>query len=308
MLHVAVRGRAAALETWLSGFEAAARTLPCVANARTSWRPPATVVFVLGGPGSGKGTVCKRAARELSDWAHLSAGDLLRAEQDRGGEHAGVIRECIVDGTIVPVEITVDLLLRAIRGSSAARFMVDGFPRDTRNLAGWQRAVRGIEAATAAGEGDEFGVAASHLLCVECSEPTMRARIMQRGKTSGRADDNETSIAKRFDIFRSRTSPVLEFFDELGELHSIDGDQPANAVWDEARELLAAVEAGEAQREHGAEMLIEVERGASDAAVRGVESALHELVRDAPRDAAQPIAATLTHRAIAAASSLASSY
>ena len=177
--------------------------------------------------------------------------------------------------------------------------MVDGFPRDTRNLAGWQRAVRGIEAAAAAGEGDGFGVTASHLLCVECSEPTMRARIMQRGKTSGRADDNVASIAKRFDIFRSRTSPVLEFFDELEELHSINGDQPASAVWGEARELLTAVEAGEANRVHGAEMIIEVEHGASDAAVRRLESALHELARDASRDAAQPIAATLTHRAFA---------
>lgn len=67
------------------------------------------VVFVLGGPGAGKGTMCELAEKQLG-WTHLSAGDLLRAEKASGSPDADLINEYITEGKIVPVEITVKLL------------------------------------------------------------------------------------------------------------------------------------------------------------------------------------------------------
>src|SRR5437667_12296819 len=68
------------------------------------------VVFVLGGPGAGKGTQCARLVADRG-FAHLSAGDLLRAEQERpGSRYDDLIRDCIRNGTIVPTEVTVHLL------------------------------------------------------------------------------------------------------------------------------------------------------------------------------------------------------
>lgn len=71
------------------------------------------VVFVLGGPGAGKGTMCELAEQQLG-WTHLSAGDLLRAERQRGGDNAALIEEYIIAGKVVPVEITVKLLQNAM--------------------------------------------------------------------------------------------------------------------------------------------------------------------------------------------------
>lgn len=75
--------------------------------------PAANVVFVLGGPGAGKGTMCTLAKEQLG-WVHLSAGDLLRAERKSGSKDAELIESYIEEGKIVPVEITVGLIKKAM--------------------------------------------------------------------------------------------------------------------------------------------------------------------------------------------------
>ncbi len=73
------------------------------------------VIFVLGGPGSGKGTQCQYLVEHYG-FVHLSAGDLLRAEQDRPGSEFGeLIKRCIKEGNIVPMEVTIVLLENAMR-------------------------------------------------------------------------------------------------------------------------------------------------------------------------------------------------
>lgn len=101
-----------------------------------------SVVYVLGGPGAGKGTQCEHLVRDYG-FKHLSAGDLLRAEQDRpNSEFGGLIKENIANGKIVPMEVTVQLLENAItaeleergkkeeakkdEGEGVVRFLIDG--------------------------------------------------------------------------------------------------------------------------------------------------------------------------------------
>ena len=90
-----------------------------------------SVIFVLGGPGSGKGTQCANLVRDYG-FTHLSAGDLLRAEQDREGSEFGeMIKNYIKEGTIVPMEVTVHLLENAITDdvkekSGKGKFLIDG--------------------------------------------------------------------------------------------------------------------------------------------------------------------------------------
>src|ERR1700761_3989328 len=90
----------------------------------------ATVIFVLGGPGSGKGTQCAKLVKDFG-FKHLSAGDLLREEQDRpGSEYGEMIKHNIREGIIVPMEVTIMLLekaiLRSIDESGVTRFLIDG--------------------------------------------------------------------------------------------------------------------------------------------------------------------------------------
>ena len=83
------------------------------------------VVFVLGGPGAGKGTNCARIQEEFG-YVHLSAGDLLRAERSSGSALADMINTYIVEGKIVPAEVTVKLLLGAMEKSGKTKFLIDG--------------------------------------------------------------------------------------------------------------------------------------------------------------------------------------
>jgi UMP-CMP kinase len=104
------------------------------AATRTSplWSPSdVTVIFVLGGPGAGKGTQCQKLVADYG-FKHLSAGDLLREEQDRPGSQFGeMIKSYIKEGTIVPMEVTIQLLENAMKDSmqgenSKGLFLIDG--------------------------------------------------------------------------------------------------------------------------------------------------------------------------------------
>lgn len=90
----------------------------------------ATVIFVLGGPGAGKGTQCAKLVQDYG-FKHLSAGDLLREEQDRpGSEFGDMIKSYIKEGTIVPMEVTIQLLENAmgaaIEKDGKKMFLIDG--------------------------------------------------------------------------------------------------------------------------------------------------------------------------------------
>jgi UMP-CMP kinase len=86
-------------------------------------------VFVLGGPGCGKGTNCARLKADFG-FEHLSAGDLLREEKSRQGSEVGaLISEYIKEGKIVPAEITIGLLKAAMQKNPEKTFLIDGFPR-----------------------------------------------------------------------------------------------------------------------------------------------------------------------------------
>ncbi|KAJ5744009.1 hypothetical protein N7533_008879 [Penicillium manginii] len=164
-----------------------------------------TVVFFLGGPGSGKGTQSANLVKDYS-FVHLSAGDLLRAEQVREGSSRGkMIKEYITEGKIVPMEVTVNLLSDAMAESLAtnpppagtkARFLIDGFPRKLDQA-----------------EFFEASVCPSELvLFLDCPEDVMESRLLKRGETSGRDDDNAASIRKRFRTFVETSMPVVEAF------------------------------------------------------------------------------------------------
>jgi len=105
--------------------------------------PKPQVLFVLGGPGAGKGTQCARLVQEFG-FVHLSAGDLLREERDSGSPDGEMIERNIREGKIVPVVVTVKLIQKAMARAApqgGGKFLIDGFPRSHENLAGWQEVV-----------------------------------------------------------------------------------------------------------------------------------------------------------------------
>lgn len=183
--------------------------------------PPPNVVFVLGGPGAGKGTMCELAETQLG-WTHLSTGDLLRSEREAGGPTAAVIEEYMNSGRLVPNEITVALLKNAMervtQTTGKINFLLDGFPRSLDNLEAWY---------------EIFGRDAElpKMLYFECPYEVLAERILGRAKFSGRSDDNIDSIKLRFDTFKAETLPIVELFKAREKCVEIDTSQGRQQVY-----------------------------------------------------------------------------
>lgn len=190
--------------------------------------PTANIVFVLGGPGAGKGTMCELAEGQLG-WTHLSTGTLLRTAHEQGGPHAAVISENIAAGKLVPNEIVVALLKktieRIIRTTGKVNFLLDGFPRSLSNLEAWYE-VFGREAALPT------------MLYLECPYPVLEDRILSRAPYTGRSDDNIASVKLRFDTFKAETLPTVEFFKSKNKCVEIDTSQDRQAVYAQVLEQL----------------------------------------------------------------------
>lgn len=185
--------------------------------------------FVLGGPGAGKGTQCAKIV-ETFGYTHLSAGDLLRAERSSGSEQGEMIQGYITEGKIVPVEVTIKLIMKAVEENGGKRFLIDGFPRNTNNLSGWQQVA-----------GDAITLAG--VLCYDVSEEVLQERLLKRGETSGRADDNMESIQKRFVTFKSESLPVVQYYEHQGLCTRLDGSKSVEEVWAATKAFVEKMEA-----------------------------------------------------------------
>mmetsp|Transcript_22512 Transcript_22512/g.20444 ORF Transcript_22512/g.20444 Transcript_22512/m.20444 type:complete len:234 (-) Transcript_22512:99-800(-) len=180
------------------------------------------VVFVLGGPGSGKGTNCSRIVNDFG-YIHLSAGDLLREERASGSPLALMINTYIQEGKIVPAEVTVRLLRQAMENAVKNnklnnKFLIDGFPRDMDNLSCWNTTMTPL-------------VDVQFLLFLDCPQEIMKDRLLERGKTSGRNDDNIESIIKRFNTYENSTRPIIEFFRNAGKIREVDSNRDIELVY-----------------------------------------------------------------------------
>ncbi|KAF6153980.1 hypothetical protein GIB67_037684 [Kingdonia uniflora] len=179
------------------------------------------VVFVLGGPGSGKGTQCAKIVEHFG-FTHLSAGDLLRAEQKSGSENGTMIQNMIKEGNIVPSEVTVKLLQRAMLESNNDKFLIDGFPRNEENRAAFERVTR---------------ITPEFILFFDCAEKEMERRLLNRNQ--GREDDNIETIRKRFNVFMESSLPVVEYYGKEGKVQKIDAGKPADEVFDTVKILFS---------------------------------------------------------------------
>jgi UMP-CMP kinase len=139
-----------------------------------------------------------------------------------------LINQCIVEGKIVPVEITCQLLKKGMekQGWAAKRFLIDGFPRNQDNYDGWTRVI-----------GDTVDV--PFVLFMDADEETMIARITERSKTSGRNDDNIESLRKRFATFRNETMPIVEFYDKQSRCKKINGLNSIDDVFADLQKAFA---------------------------------------------------------------------
>eukprot|EP01012_Entosiphon_sulcatum_P022370 TRINITY_DN272_c0_g1_i2.p2 TRINITY_DN272_c0_g1~~TRINITY_DN272_c0_g1_i2.p2 ORF type:complete len:238 (-),score=64.53 TRINITY_DN272_c0_g1_i2:344-1057(-) len=180
------------------------------------------IVFVLGGPGSGKGTQCAKL-KEAYGCGHISAGDLLRDEVKSGSPQGKMLDAMMKEGKIVPGHITISLVRKAIAKLPAAAkwALVDGFPRAMDQALEF-----------------ESGVAkCDFVLSFDVPDDLLIQRLTKRGETSGRADDNIETIKKRLVTFHTQSEPVLEYFRAQGKLRAISALGSVDEVWRQVEPL-----------------------------------------------------------------------
>ncbi|RZC27693.1 ADK and/or AAA 17 domain containing protein [Asbolus verrucosus] len=182
------------------------------------------VVFVLGPPGVGKGTQCRKIAHRY-DFVHISAGELLRQERlTPNSQHGELIDSCIREGKIVPAEITCKLLEKEMEASGKDKFLIDGFPRNQENRDGWDTTI-----------GNRVDVL--FVLFIDAPVEICIQRCMNRGAAagSGRFDDNIEVLEKRINTHIQETQPTINYYEELNMVVYIDGNKPEEAVFEDIK-------------------------------------------------------------------------
>ncbi|TGZ54770.1 hypothetical protein CRM22_010551 [Opisthorchis felineus] len=176
----------------------------------------AKAIFILGGPGSGKGTQCEKLVKKYK-YNHLSSGDLLRAECESGSSRGQELKAIMERGELVPLGIVLSLLkeamLRCVKKNRI--FLIDGYPRELE-------------------QGIRFEKEVCPCLCVitfDVSEQVMVQRLKKRGETSGRVDDNEETIIKRLKTFNESTKPVIDHYEKQNKLIRIDASGTVDKIF-----------------------------------------------------------------------------
>ncbi|KAL4859014.1 Proton/sulfate cotransporter 2 [Chlorella vulgaris] len=217
----AVKADGQCVET-VSTMQAAAPPLPAVKPQDGSVSHK--VVFVLGGPGSGKGTQSARLVEEFG-LVHLSAGDLLRAHMKSGSPEGQMVADMIKDGKIVPSHVTISLLQQAMDDSGKHKFLIDGFPRNEENRSSFE---------------SQTGIQPELVLFFDCPEEVMERRLL--GRNEGRTDDNMETIRKRFKVFIESSLPVIQHYEALGKVARINADRSADDIYKEVRRLVVELQ------------------------------------------------------------------
>jgi len=181
-------------------------------------------LILLGPPGAGKGTQAARLVEKFGI-PQLSTGDMLRAAV-KAGTPVGLKAKAVMDaGGLVSDEIVIGIIKDRIKEADASKgFILDGFPRT----------VAQAEALTALLKTEKMQLDAVVELKVD--EKALLARIENRAKETVaaggtvRADDNPDSFKIRLDAYREQTAPVSAYYAKIGELKTVDGMAPIDAV------------------------------------------------------------------------------
>lgn len=190
--------------------------------------PDPNVVFVLGGPGAGKGTMCELAESQLG-WVHLSTGELIRADLEAQGSAADEAQASLAAGQLSSSDYVVGLLKDAMqritRTTGKRNFLLDGFPRSLSNMDAWEAA---------------FGKQCElpKMIFFQCPYDVLERRILARAEHTGRNDDNVDSLKLRFKTFESETLPTVERFRQQGKCIDVDTSGDRESVYATVQELL----------------------------------------------------------------------
>lgn len=171
-----------------------------------------TNIILCGAPGCGKGTQSEFIVEKYG-LTHLSTGDLMRHEVASGSELGQLIESYTSQGQLVPDDVTIQLLEKHIESLPADTkgLIFDGFPRTLNQAVQLERLMKK--------RGDKTAI----LIDINVPEDEIIRRLLERGKTSGRSDDNLDTIKKRLVVYHEQTRPVDDYYELMDKYVRIQG-------------------------------------------------------------------------------------
>ncbi|MFN3342849.1 MAG: adenylate kinase [Flavobacteriales bacterium] len=169
-------------------------------------------IVLFGPPGAGKGTQSENLIAKYK-LVHLSTGDIFRSNIKGGTELGNLAKSYIDKGQLVPDEVTIRLLESEVnKNPSAGGFIFDGFPRTSAQAEALDSFL------------DSKAQSITVMLSLEVPEEELKRRLLERGKTSGRADDADLNvIQKRIDVYNAETTPVKAYYQKQNKCSEIHG-------------------------------------------------------------------------------------
>lgn len=187
-------------------------------------------LILFGPPGAGKGTQSEQLI-DAYDLKHISTGDLLRAERKAGTELGVKANEFIAKGELVPDEVVVGMVRNFMKEHSSSKgFIFDGFPRTTPQAEALDNLL------------SEFGAKIDIVLGLEVNEDELVKRLLLRGETSGRADDqSEETIRNRFKEYQTKTLPLMDYYTKKNSYVGVNGMGEIDHIQSSLREEINKV-------------------------------------------------------------------
>jgi adenylate kinase len=178
-------------------------------------------LVLFGPPGAGKGTQSERLIDKYG-LVHLSTGDILRGEIANQTELGKKAKEYMDQGNLVPDEVVIGMIDAKIeKNKDANGFIFDGFPRTKPQAKALDELLEKKQTAITA------------MLALEVEHDELVKRLLERGKVSGRSDDQDASIIEnRIKVYHAETAPLIEYYDARGKFKGINGMGSIDEIFD----------------------------------------------------------------------------
>ena len=169
-------------------------------------------IIIFGAPGAGKGTQSEKMIEKYG-LGHISTGDVLCDQIKKGTELGVTAKKYIDDGKLIPDDLMVDILASVYDsyGKDHNGVIFDGFPRTIKQAEALKAML------------DKRGHKVAAMIELSVPEEELVKRLVNRGKISGRSDDNEETIQKRLNVYHEQTAPLIDWYDKEGIHHHVEG-------------------------------------------------------------------------------------
>lgn len=177
-------------------------------------------IVLFGGPGSGKGTQSEKLIEKYG-LHHISTGEVLRKHIKEETELGKIAKSYIDEGQLIPDDLMIkilDTVLEDAKGKPGVIF--DGFPRTIPQAEALNELLK------------KRGKELEAVIGLEVPDNELVQRMINRGKQTGRADDNEATIKKRLDVYHNQTSPLKDHYKKQNKYIAIDGNKEIEAIFD----------------------------------------------------------------------------